>query len=88
MTALADDRHAAPTYDAVLLVSPRRAHDRRLLAALQPLVGRIGPDAMRAANADVDLHGRTPAEVAAEVGCRTALSAAHFSGSWPQFIRL
>ena len=64
LVALTDDRSAVPTYDAVLLVSPRRAGDRRLLAALRPLVGAITPDAMRAANADVDLHGRTPAAVA------------------------
>ena len=70
LTALADDRHAAPSYDAVLLVSPKRAHDARLLDALRPLIGRITPDAMRAANAEVDLHGRTPADVAAGLDSR------------------
>ena len=65
LVALADDRHAAPAYDAVVLVSARRAGDARLLAALRPLLGRIAPARMRAANAEVDLHGRTPAAVAA-----------------------
>ena len=67
LTALVDDKHAAPAYDAVILVSARRAGDARLMAALRPLVGRIGADRMRAANAAVDLHGRTPAAVAADL---------------------
>ena len=65
LTALVDDRRAAPAYDAVILVSARRANDRRLLSALRPLVGRIDPGRMRAANAEVDGRGRTPAAVAA-----------------------
>lgn len=64
LVALRDDRAAAPSYDAVLLVSPKRARDRRLLDALRPLVGAIPPDAMRRANAAVDLGGRSPAAVA------------------------
>ena len=65
LTALTDSKGAAPGYDAVLLVAPRRAHDARLLAALRPLVGAISPANMRAANAAVDLGGRTPAQAAA-----------------------
>ena len=67
LTALEDDRHAAPTYDAVLLVSPKRANDARFLAALKPLVGAVSPAAIRRANAEVDLEGKTPAQVAAEL---------------------
>ena len=67
LVALADDRHAAPAYDAVLLVSARRAGDAQLMAALRSLVGRIGAERMRAANAAVDLRGRTPADVAADL---------------------
>ena len=65
LTALTDPKGAAPGYDAVLLVAPRRAHDARLLAALRPLVGAISPATMRAANAAVDLGGRTPVQAAA-----------------------
>lgn len=54
LTILADPKNAIPTYDAVLLVSPRRARDARLRAALQPLVGRIDVRAMRRANLSVD----------------------------------
>jgi osmoprotectant transport system permease protein len=54
LLVLADPRGALPPYDAVILVSPRRAHDRRLLAALEPMIGTITVEAMRAANLSVD----------------------------------
>jgi osmoprotectant transport system permease protein len=54
LTTLADPKGAAPSYDAVILISPRRAGDARLEAALRPLVGRVGIAAMRAANLSVD----------------------------------
>ena len=54
LVTLADPKGAAPTYDAVLLVSPKRAGDARLLGALRPMIGRIGIDAMRRANLSVD----------------------------------
>jgi osmoprotectant transport system permease protein len=38
----------------VVLISPRRAGDRRLLDALRPLIGRIPVLAMRQANLSVD----------------------------------
>jgi osmoprotectant transport system permease protein len=47
LTVLADPKGAVPSYDAVVLISPRRAGDARLKAALQPLIGRIPVDAMR-----------------------------------------
>jgi osmoprotectant transport system permease protein len=66
LVVLGDPRHALPPYDAVLLISPRRAHDRRLLDALSPLVGKIPVDAMRGANLSVDRDQSkaTPAEAA------------------------
>jgi osmoprotectant transport system substrate-binding protein/osmoprotectant transport system permease protein len=66
LVTLGDPKHAIPPYDAVLLVSPRRAGDRRLSAALQPLVGRISIDKMRAANLAVsrDADQLAPAEAA------------------------
>ena len=40
LVVLDDPKAAIPPYDAVLLLSPRRAKDGALRAALQPLVGR------------------------------------------------
>jgi osmoprotectant transport system permease protein len=67
LVVLSDPKGAIPPYDAVVLVSPRRAGDARLLAALKPLIGRISVQAMRAANysVDRDVQKRSPAEAAA-----------------------
>lgn len=67
LVVLTDPRHAIPSYDALLLVSPARAGDRRFLAALRPLVGRVGIEAMRQANysVDRDQDKRTPEQAAA-----------------------
>src|SRR6185437_2861672 len=54
LATLSDPKGAIPPYDAVVLLAPRRAHDARLRAALQPLIGRIPVEAMRAANLSVD----------------------------------
>jgi len=66
LVTLADPRGALPSYDAVLLLSPRRAGDKRLVAALTPLIGAIPIDRMRQANlmVDRDADKRTPAEAA------------------------
>lgn len=66
LVVLSDPRGAIPPYDAVILVSPRRAQDRRLLDALRPLVGAVSVEAMRAANysVDRDTDKATPAEAA------------------------
>jgi len=50
LVVLDDPRHAIPPYDAILLLSPRRANDAKLIAALTPLVGAIPVELMRAAN--------------------------------------
>ena len=50
LVVLEDPKHAIPPYDAILLVSPRRANDTALLAALRPLVGAIDVTLMREAN--------------------------------------
>ncbi len=50
LKVLDDPRHAVPPYDAIVLVSPKRAHDDKLLAALKPLIGAIDVAIMRAAN--------------------------------------
>jgi osmoprotectant transport system permease protein len=50
LVVLADPKRAIPPYDAVLLVSPRRANDGALRAALGPLIGAIDVARMRKAN--------------------------------------
>jgi len=50
LAVLDDPRHAIPPYDAVILLSPRRANDNRVKAALAPLKDAIGIATMRAAN--------------------------------------
>jgi osmoprotectant transport system permease protein len=54
LVVLVDPKAAIPPYDAVVLISPKRAGDRRLIGALQPLIGAISVEAMRAANYSVD----------------------------------
>lgn len=54
LVVLPDPRGAIPGYDAILLVSPRRAGDARFADALRPLIGAITPAMMRAANYQVD----------------------------------
>jgi osmoprotectant transport system permease protein len=54
LVVLADPKQAIPPYDAVILVSPKRAGDARFAAALRPLVGAIPVEAMRKANLSVD----------------------------------
>jgi osmoprotectant transport system permease protein len=50
LAVLDDPRHAIPPYDAVVLLSPKRADGAKLRAALQPLLGKIDIGAMREAN--------------------------------------
>ena len=60
LAVLADLKHAIPSYDAILLVSPKRAKDDKLLAALKPLVDSIDVAAMREANARASNGADTP----------------------------
>ena len=66
LVVLGDPKGALPPYDAVILISPKRAKDRKLIEALQPLVGSISVEAMRAANfsVDRDQDKLSPAEAA------------------------
>jgi osmoprotectant transport system permease protein len=68
LVVLADPRHAIPPYDAVILIAPNRAHDRRLERALEPLVGAVSVEAMRRANYAVDGQGKTPAQAVGLLG--------------------
>ncbi|WP_394764021.1 ABC transporter permease/substrate-binding protein [Phenylobacterium sp.] len=66
LVILTDPKAAIPPYDAVVLISPRRAGDKRLLDALRPLIGKIDVAAMQAANysVDRDQNKASPAEAA------------------------
>jgi osmoprotectant transport system permease protein len=54
LTVLADPKGAIPGYDAIVLLAPQDAGDRRMAAALRPLVGAIPVTLMRQANYRVD----------------------------------
>ncbi|MGH6971172.1 MAG: glycine betaine ABC transporter substrate-binding protein, partial [Caulobacteraceae bacterium] len=75
LVVLEDPRHALPPYDAVVLVTPKRANDQRLLGVLKPLIGKISVDDMRAANLSVDRDKdkATPAEAARALATRIGL---------------
>ena len=66
LVLLTDPKGALPPYDAVILVSPKRAGDQRLIGALKPLGGSIDVKAMQAANyaVDRDTGKKSPAEAA------------------------
>jgi osmoprotectant transport system permease protein len=66
LVVLSDPKGAIPPYDAVILISPKRAGDRRLTETLRPLVGKVPVEVMRAANysVDRDQNKRSPAEAA------------------------
>jgi len=63
---LTDLKQAVPSYDAVVLLSPARAADPVLRRALEPVVGAITVEEMRAANlmVDRDQDKASPAQAA------------------------
>jgi osmoprotectant transport system substrate-binding protein/osmoprotectant transport system permease protein len=63
LVVLDDPKHAIPPYDAILLVSPRKAADRKLTDALSPLIDAIDINLMRDANLRA-AQGASPDEVA------------------------
>jgi osmoprotectant transport system permease protein len=69
LVVLDDPKGVIPPYDAVLLVSPKRAGDAPLLAALKPLAGAIEVTLMREANLRAN-HGEAPEQVARWMGAR------------------
>lgn len=66
LVTLTDPRGALPSYDAIILLSPRVANDGKVIAALAPLIGAIPIERMRQANfmVDRDNDKSTPAEAA------------------------
>ena len=63
LVVLNDVRHAIPPYDAILLLSPAHANDKRLIEVLSPLIGKIPVEIMREANARASA-GNSPDETA------------------------
>lgn len=63
---LADEKGAVPSYEAILLLAPKRADDKKFVAALNPLIGAITVENMREANYMVDREDgkKTPRQAA------------------------
>jgi osmoprotectant transport system permease protein len=78
LVVLSDPRQAIPPYDAVILVSAKRATDPRFLAAFKPLLGAIPVEAMRQANLSVDREQakQTPAQAAMALAAKLRLGGA------------
>lgn len=66
LVVLEDSKAAFPSYDALLMVSPKAAQDARLVETLRPLIGAIDVEMMRAANFAVDRleNKQSPAQAA------------------------
>lgn len=76
LVVLADPKQALPSYDALLLLSPRIAGDAGVSAALEPLIGAISVEAMREANLAVDREDAgklTPKQAAAALARKAGL---------------
>ncbi len=54
LVVLDDPREALPSYDAMIMLSPRIADEEGVVAALEPLIGAIDVEEMREANYAVD----------------------------------
>ncbi len=69
LVVLDDPKQALPPYDAVLLLSPRRANDAKFRRALEPLIGRISTKMMQRANLAVSRSDdqQTPEQAAHEL---------------------
>ncbi|MEE4153557.1 MAG: ABC transporter permease/substrate-binding protein [Erythrobacter sp.] len=75
LVVLEDPLGAFPSYDAMIMLSPRVADDERLQAALEPLIGAIPAEAMREANYAVDREDSgklTPRAAASQLSERIA----------------
>jgi osmoprotectant transport system permease protein len=64
LVTLDDPKQAIPPYDAVVLLSPDRAGDQALRAALKPLLGAIDITTMREANLRASGNGQSSSDVA------------------------
>jgi osmoprotectant transport system permease protein len=70
LVVLDDPREALPSYDAMIMLSPRIADNEEVIEVLEPLVGAITVEMMREANYAVDREGEgklSPAKAAEEL---------------------
>ncbi len=74
LVVLPDPKGAIPSYDAVVLLAPKRTHDQRLIGALKPLIGAITVERMRQANLTVD---RDKDKVSPEDAAKALAAAIH-----------
>ncbi len=54
LAVLEDVKRAVPSYDAVILISPKRGDDEVLRRALAPLIGAVSVEKMRQAHFMLD----------------------------------
>jgi glycine betaine/choline ABC-type transport system substrate-binding protein/ABC-type nitrate/sulfonate/bicarbonate transport system permease component len=76
LVVLTDPKGALPSYDAILMLSPRIAGDAGVAKALEPLIGAISVEAMREANLAVDREDGeklTPKAAAEELAKKVGL---------------
>ena len=76
LVVLEDPREALPSYDAMLMLSPRIAEDEGIARALEPLIGAISVEDMREANYSVDREGEgklSPADAAKQLAEKIGL---------------
>lgn len=76
LLVLEDPNEALPSYDAMLMLSPRIAQDEGIVRALEPLIGAINVEAMREANYSVDRAGDdklSPRDAAEELARKVGL---------------
>jgi osmoprotectant transport system permease protein len=76
LVVLADPKGELPSYDALLMLSPRIADDAGVAKALEPLLGAISVEAMREANLAVDREDEkklTPKQAAAALAKASGL---------------
>lgn len=76
LVVLDDPQAAFPNYDAILLVSPKRANDDVMLATIKPIIEAIDVNAMREANYAVDRDDNklTPDAAARQLAERVGLN--------------
>ena len=76
LVVLEDPEGALPSYDAMIMLSPRISGDEGVAAALKPLLGAISVEAMREANLAVDREDAqklTPKQAAAALAKKAGL---------------
>ena len=76
LVVLEDPREALPSYDAMLMLSPRIADDEGIARALEPLIDAISVEDMREANYSVDREGEgklSPADAARQLAEKMGL---------------